>query len=176
MGMTDKSLCDSCTNIGCEFQSGIVRTKCAFYMPPQLEPDNCGNYVVQDSNTKNDADELISREDALMCLTGKFENRTYEPSELIRLFSKRIKTLSSPSVTSQSRKGHWIPVTERLPKEKTAVLLSCDDMYLARLNPCIGWRNGNYWHTFSAKGSYLVKYPIAWMPLTEPYKAESEKT
>ena len=54
MGMTDKSLCNSCTNIGCEFQSGIVRTKCAFYMPPQLEPDNCGNYVVQDSTTKND--------------------------------------------------------------------------------------------------------------------------
>lgn len=54
MGMTDKSLCDSCTNIGCEFQSGIFRTKCAFYMPSQLEPDNCGNYVVQDSTTKND--------------------------------------------------------------------------------------------------------------------------
>ena len=54
MGMTDKSLCNSCTNIGCEFQSGIVRMKCAFYMPPQLEPDNCGNYVVQDSTTKND--------------------------------------------------------------------------------------------------------------------------
>lgn len=54
MGITDKSLCDSCTNIGCEFQSGIVRTKCAFYMPLQLEPDNCGNYVVQDSTTKND--------------------------------------------------------------------------------------------------------------------------
>ena len=52
--MTDKNLCDSCTNIGCEFQSDIVRTKCAFYMPPQLEPDNCGNYVVQDSTTKND--------------------------------------------------------------------------------------------------------------------------
>lgn len=52
--MTDKSLCDSCTNIGCEFQSGIVRKECAFYMPPQLEPDNCGNYVVQDSTTKND--------------------------------------------------------------------------------------------------------------------------
>ena len=27
------NLCDSCTNIRCEFQSGIVRTKCAFYMP-----------------------------------------------------------------------------------------------------------------------------------------------
>ena len=40
------NLCNSCTNIGCEFQSGIVRTKCAFYMPPHIESDNCGNYVV----------------------------------------------------------------------------------------------------------------------------------
>ena len=54
MESTLNNLCNSCTNIGCEFQSGIVRTKCAFYMPPQLEPDNCGNYVVQDSTTKND--------------------------------------------------------------------------------------------------------------------------
>lgn len=53
MGMTDKSLCNSCTNIGCEFQSGIVRTKCAFYMPPQLKPDNCGNCVIQEPTTKN---------------------------------------------------------------------------------------------------------------------------
>lgn len=68
----------------------------------------------------------------------------------------------------------WIPVSEKLPEEKTAILLSCDDMYLAKLNPCIGWINGNNWHTFSARGSYLVKYPIAWMPLPEPYKAESE--
>ena len=46
MGMTIDNLCNSCTNIGCEFQSGIVRTKCAFYMPPHIESDNCGNYVV----------------------------------------------------------------------------------------------------------------------------------
>jgi len=44
--MTINNLCNSCTNIGCEFQSGIIRTKCAFYMPPHIEPDNCGNYVV----------------------------------------------------------------------------------------------------------------------------------
>jgi len=44
---TSDNLCDSCSNHGCEFQSGIVRTKCAFYMPPHIEPDNCGNYVVQ---------------------------------------------------------------------------------------------------------------------------------
>lgn len=68
----------------------------------------------------------------------------------------------------------WIPVTERLPEEKTAVLLSCDDMYLAKLNHCIGWISGNNWYTFSARGSYLVKYPVAWMPLPEPYEEDKE--
>ena len=46
MGMTSNNLCNSCTNIGCVCQSGIVRTKCDFYMPPHIEPDNCGNYIV----------------------------------------------------------------------------------------------------------------------------------
>jgi hypothetical protein len=30
------NLCESCTNIGCIFQSGIVRKECAFYMPPHI--------------------------------------------------------------------------------------------------------------------------------------------
>lgn len=37
MGMSIDNLCNSCTNNGCEFQSGIVRTECAFYMPPHAE-------------------------------------------------------------------------------------------------------------------------------------------
>lgn len=56
--------------------------------------------------TKNDSTDLISREDALMCLTGEFEDRQYEPSELVSIFSKRIKHL--PSVTPIRPKGHWI--------------------------------------------------------------------
>ena len=48
----EDNLCNSCTNIGYEFQSGIVRTKCAFYMPLHMEPDNCGNYVVMSSIPK----------------------------------------------------------------------------------------------------------------------------
>ena len=243
MEMTINNLCNSCTNIGCEFQSGIVRTKCAFYEPPHIETDNCGNYVIQEPTTKNDLaddktfyeqiveycnehflvlvekdvwedakkalttkndlphcqctdaeiaksfiedveavkdqlpcgeqmdfpntfdefakdygfkdkDEVytngtelipvfrvkqwlehisttkndlssgleknskklekdfgesdcISREDALMCLTGMFENREYEPSELIKIFARRIKTLS-PVTPQEPRTGHWV--------------------------------------------------------------------
>lgn len=47
--MTDKNLCDSCTNFKCEFQSGIVRTECAFYMPP---------HIAQDYRSKQLIDEL----------------------------------------------------------------------------------------------------------------------
>lgn len=68
----------------------------------------------------------------------------------------------------------WIPVKERLPEEKTTVLISCEDYYLRNLNPCIGWRNGQFWNTFTANGCKQILYPIAWMPLPEPYKAESE--
>lgn len=78
------------------------------------------------------------------------------------------------AIKALEQKPKWIPVTEKLPEEKTAVLLSCDDMYLAKLNPCIGWISGNNWYTFSARGSYLVKYPIAWMPLPKPYKGGQE--
>lgn len=69
----------------------------------------------------------------------------------------------------------WIPVSERWPEEGTLVLVTCQDLYLHRLNPCIGWRNGQYWHTFCAKGDTSIQYPIAWQPLPEPYKAEREE-
>ena len=236
----------------------------------RLEPDNCGNYVVQDSTTKNDCAEQngcisCSLDDGDDCCRKLYEesmqdattkndirdnrvknelnrvkdelesttknnlrvdciNRTpsipkewqdvfkdvdefiefiwdrvdtsdfedsytspvmnAEPNELFKvtasdkreqlydLFVEMIERKNAPSATPQE--PSWIPVTEKLPEEKTAVLLSCDDMYLAKLNPCIGWISGNNWYTFSARGSYLVKYPIAWMPLPEPYRTESE--
>ena len=90
------NLCDSCTNIGCEFQSGIVRTECAFYMPPHIEPDNCGNYVVQDSTTKNDlAVDCISREQALneFCI--------FNPYDSIGVDTVRSYLKALPSVTPQ---------------------------------------------------------------------------
>lgn len=71
MGMTVDNLCNSCTNIGCEFQSGIVRTKCAFYIPPHIETDNCGNYVVQNPTTPKTG-HWIYGEDSVECHDGWF--------------------------------------------------------------------------------------------------------
>ena len=45
------NLCDSCTNSGCEFQSGIVRTKCAFYMPSiTLQEPKTGHWIRVDKD------------------------------------------------------------------------------------------------------------------------------
>ena len=54
IGNLVENLCDSCTNKACEFQSGIQRSECDFYIAPMphLEPDNCGNYVVQQEPKK----------------------------------------------------------------------------------------------------------------------------
>jgi hypothetical protein len=73
--------------------------------------------------TKNNLGvDAISREDALMCLTGKFEIREYAPSELVSIFSKRIKAL--PPVTPIRPKGHWID-KQRLFDSCSAECSSC---------------------------------------------------
>lgn len=115
MGMTFSNLCDSCTNIGCEFQSGIVRTKCAFYMPLQLEPDNCGNYVVQDSTTKNDlGDDCVRRKAVLNTLERMDkvldEDRTVDSYK--ELLKECYKVL--PSVTPQEPKTGYISIDDAM--------------------------------------------------------------
>ena len=73
--MTSNNLCNSCTNIGCEFQSGIVRKECAFYMLPHIESDNCGNYVVMQSTYETRLKADIA--DVLDKIRAEIEQRPY---------------------------------------------------------------------------------------------------
>lgn len=138
------NLCKSCKNIGCEFQSGIVRTECAFYMLPHIEPDNCGNYVAQDSTTKkvirdnrlknelngvknelepitnNLAVDCISREEAIKTIqrygVGCFDADEFSPEECERFVIAKLNGLNS--ITPQKpRKGHWIECMPRGAEE-----------------------------------------------------------
>lgn len=217
------NLCNSCTNIGCEFQSGIVRTKCAFYMPPQLEPDNCGNYVVQDSTTKNDIrdnrvkDELERVKDELEPTTkNDLPHCQHTDEEIAKSFIEDVEAVKDqlhtkndlgvdcisrksvitiiqnhwwncrdidklvndlPSVTPQD--PNWIKCSEHLPNFDVDVLATTkeygDVVKVTRwrtiLKDC-GWEwvlvddtEGNVYNSDEI---------IAWMPLPEPYKAESE--
>ena len=69
-------------------------------------------------------------------------------------------------------KKEWIPVSERLPKNKEYVLATDGvDMFVAWHNPEKEIYKG--WYSFDK--NFDVKTPIlAWQPLPEPYKAESE--
>lgn len=78
------------------------------------------------------------------------------------------------AVTPQEQEPRWIPVSERLPKEFETVILSTDKDevftadYLGKMNDgsdCFDDNDGMEW-----EGDVL-----AWMPLPEPYKAESEE-
>ena len=69
-----------------------------------------------------------------------------------------IKYLSQP-ITPQ-----WIPCSERLPDNGIEVFV-----YLyGRPSPYIAWVEDCYWYTeeFEVEKEY---YPLAWMPLPEPY-------
>lgn len=68
-----------------------------------------------------------------------------------------------PSVNSQE--SSWIPVTERLPKDKQRVLVT-------RKSGTIGYITWNTW--WHEQMNYPTDKVIAWMPLPEPYKENKE--
>ena len=68
-----------------------------------------------------ECDDAVSREDALLCLTGEFHGDT-NYIELIAKFGKRIKQL--PPVTPKRKTGKWI--SHRPPDGFVLSLFSCD--------------------------------------------------
>jgi hypothetical protein len=163
-----KDLCKSCINTGCELQSGIVRTKCDFYMPPNKEQEPCA--------------DAISRKAAIVQL---YHNKTGD-DDVDVIIERDIATIHKlPPVTPKQK---WIPVSERLPEIKQHVLLSC---YGRVIYGRMISKDGNGGHpVFEICDSVGDKKPVvlettvhskyttsrikAWMPLPEPYKEEGE--
>lgn len=65
----------------------------------------------------------------------------------------------------------WIPVSEKLPEERKSVLVYAPEYK----NIYCAYLDGDTWFIFGGYGSYAVANVTAWMPLPEPYKAESEE-
>ena len=77
----------------------------------------------------------------------------------------------------QSKTGHWIPVSERLPKQQEKTYWICTDCgYQCECR----WTNVNHfwtelttdwhWHIMDVPQYQKV---VAWMPLPEPYEAKT---
>ena len=85
---------------------------------------------------------------------------------LAKAFDMAISALSVP----EREKGKWIPTTERLPEIEQDVLLS-----LRSLDVEVGFKAYTKPYFYCHGADYIKPQNVlAWMPLPEPYKAESE--
>lgn len=80
-----------------------------------------------------------------------------------RKFVKDVNAL--PPVIQQPKTGHWIPVSEKLPKPYQPILVTTNAFY---------WANEPVKYFVKQINFGGVVDFIAWMPLPEPYKEESE--
>lgn len=120
--------------------------------------------------------DLIDRAEVMklldeQCWNGMF---TYFRGEHhVNCFRELVK-----AIPSAENKGEWIPCSERLPKERQAVLCwaeSTADMLDAEF---IGMLDRGDW--FLQSDANHLSFPhqynvVAWMPLPEPYIAEGEE-
>ena len=94
-------------------------------------------------------------------------------AELVNLPSTESEYFLKWNKAEATNEEKWIPVDKRLPEEHKKVLVQAQDLYYTMGDSngiCIGWRNGPYWSTFTAKGHELIRYPVAWMELPKPYE------
>lgn len=79
--------------------------------------------------------------------------------------------LALPSVTP---KTEWIPCSERLPEDSELVLFSTktDEVFEGRY---FDDNTNHQWYSFRDDTFAWNNVVIAWMPLPQPYKAESEE-
>ena len=82
----------------------------------------------------------------------------------------RANIMQQPLVTPQPKVDRWIPVSERLPEKNVEVLATTEwgavtisEMYSA-----------NDWFIYEGTTNAETDEIVAWMPLPQPYKGESE--
>ena len=113
------------------------------------------------------SENCINRDDAIELIAGADETNGNEPVFSGKQVIKMLKGL--PSVTPKTR---WIPVSERLPEEETDVLICNENGDIEITSGSYSTELENYfmWYT----SGWRFGEVIAWQPLPERYKAESE--
>ena len=132
-----KDLCKSCINTGCEFQSGIVRTKCAFYMPPTSEADLDIDEEIK--KFESNAEYERTHENLRGCQEfKKLAEWLKELKELRHEVMDDIKAsmIKLPSVTHARPKGHWTREFDDIEGEVRFTCSNCKKYQLFETNFC----------------------------------------
>ena len=114
----------------------------------------------KEPTTKNDLGvDCISRK-AVLDIT--WQDPSYaDPLNVLTEVRDKVREL--PSVTPQKPK--WIPVTEGLPEKDGLYLVSVKNDHLRRYSKTCWYSDKNWFARHDV---------VAWQPLPQPYKAESE--
>lgn len=126
-------------------------------------------YDIEHAPTIKQSEDCISREEVrqLICKNNDkygYSNRFHEFTE---------ECLKLPSATPRVE---WIPVSERLPKNTGWYLITFKTANGVAVCELSYRKPENYWTDKDISKKVLDNNDIlAWMPLPQPYKAESEE-
>ena len=101
-----------------------------------------------------------------LCKLLAYEETGLTPEEIENLndFEKSQVGKMLKRLNEEQRKHRWIPVEERMPEDESEVLVSIN--------------TGHVFTGYYEDGEWYIPvepdYPIAWMPLPEPYEKEGE--
>lgn len=132
-----------------------------------LEQESCED-VPDINDGKIPCEDCISRQSVLKYIDRIFNQGTGKKKSF-EFIQKYVEKL--PSVTPKEKTG-WIPVSERLPETDGRFLTYIENPYDSQLSYimiCDYIRQ-----TWCPDDECASSNVVAWMPLPEPYKAESE--
>lgn len=121
--------------------------------------------------------ERLRKNSASLEITFSTAKNLREAADVIEELSAKLQAANMER-SSQYYNGGWIPISERLPKPNRLVLCyittgATETYFLALWNDTLNaWEEGiGGYRLLENDLGYKV---VAWMPLPEPYKAESE--
>lgn len=121
--------------------------------------------------------ERLRKNSALLEITFSTAENLREAADVIEELSAKLQAANMER-SSQYYNGGWIPISERLPKPNRLVLCyittgATETYFLALWNDTLNaWEEGiGGYRLLENDLGYKV---VAWMPLPEPYKTESE--